>query len=135
MSSVPMKMRRIRVGSLLAGCISCLRCADQRSHMQIESLCVPPHSSPFLPALFYLALQVARFKKIIISILFYSSAKPWQKATDVFHRAVSLHIHLISGAYLRCLSLCSSWPHLFIAATDCDEHWAEDAQTLSYRRL
>lgn len=26
MSSVPMKMRRIRVRSLLAGCISCLRC-------------------------------------------------------------------------------------------------------------
>lgn len=27
-------------------------CEDQRSHMQIESLCVPPHSSPFLPGLF-----------------------------------------------------------------------------------
>lgn len=24
-------------------------CADQRSHMQIESLCVPPHSRSFPP--------------------------------------------------------------------------------------
>lgn len=43
-----MKMRRIRVRSLFAGCISCLRCVDQRSHMQIESLCVPPRGTPVL---------------------------------------------------------------------------------------
>lgn len=37
-----MKMRRMRVRSLLAGCISWLRCADQRSHMQIQSPMRPP---------------------------------------------------------------------------------------------
>lgn len=35
-------------------------CADQRSHMQIESLCVPPHSQSFPLGSLY-ALQAARF--------------------------------------------------------------------------
>lgn len=57
MSSVPMKMRRIRVRSLLAGCISCLRCV-WTSGLTCRSsppgvffvfflLRFPPHSSPF----------------------------------------------------------------------------------------
>lgn len=36
-SSVPIKTRRTRLKSLLAGCISCLRCVHQRSYMQIVS--------------------------------------------------------------------------------------------------
>lgn len=40
-------------------------CVDQRSHMQIESLCVPPHSSPFLPDLFFCAASSS-----VLNVLF-----------------------------------------------------------------
>lgn len=50
-SSVPMKMRRIRVRSLLAGCISCLRCV-RTSGLTCRSspFASPRTADPFLPA-------------------------------------------------------------------------------------
>lgn len=100
-SSVPMKMRRIRVRSLLAGCISCLRCVDQRSHMQIESLGVPLHSSPFL----YVFGLFLRCKSVDSC----PSAAHQHKSRDLFYGIVSVHIYFISVS--RRLSLRSSCPH------------------------
>lgn len=45
-------------------------CVDQRSHMQIESLCVPPHSSPLLPARNSLDSFVVFFKVLFLLLLF-----------------------------------------------------------------
>lgn len=103
-----MKMRRIRVRSLLAGCISCLRCV-WTSGLTCRS---SPFASPrtaVLSSRISFALQLARFfYDVLWSLLCSPSAARQQKATDLFHGVVSVHIHLISGAYLRRLSPRSS---------------------------
>lgn len=115
-SSVPMKMRRIRVRSLLAGCISCLRCeqtsgltcrsspfasprtAVLSARLSSRSAGRPILSSFFLLFLFLLLLLLSRL------LLFYPLVARRQTTTNLFDGIVSVHIHFISGAYLRCLS-------------------------------
>lgn len=41
----------------------------------------------------------------------------------------------IASFHIGASPLGLQWTHLFIAATDCGEHWPKDAQTLSYTRL
>lgn len=118
-SSVPMKMRRMRVRSLLAGCISCLRCV-RSSALTCRSgpFASTPHGSPFLPArcrsLFYL------FGIIIAKLSFDPSEAQQQK--DLSQRIVCVHIQFTSEAIFVASPRRSSRPHLFIAATDCAEH-------------
>lgn len=110
-------------------------CVDQRSHMQIESLCVPPHSSPFLPDLFCVATRSILLWCIMITIMFSLSSPAAESDRSVSRSrlcAYSSHIGSLSPAPLPSVFAA---PHLFIAATDWDEHWAKDAQTLSYTQL
>lgn len=133
-SSVPMKMRRIRVRSLLAGCISCLRCVwtSGLSHADPSPLCVPPHSSPFLPALFF----CVQFFDSFLNYDFIPQ-QPCSRKRQICFAESSLCIFIsyrepIFGASPLGLR---GRTFLFLAATDCDEHWAKDDQTLSYTRL
>lgn len=83
-----MKMRRMRVRSLLAGCISCLRCV-QTSALTCRSSpqCVPPRSSRLLSvrgsSLFSLLL---RSPELLIS------AAAQQQQRCAFHGIFSVHI-------------------------------------------
>lgn len=110
-------------------------CVDQRSHMQIESLCVPPHSSPLLPGSLSRCKSLDSLSFLMIIIILSLSNPVAESDRSVWRTrlcAYSFHIGSLSSV---ASPLWSSWPHLFIAATDCDEHWAEDAQTLSYTLL
>lgn len=89
-----MKMRRMRVRSLLAGCISCLRCV-RTSALTCRSspLCVPPRSSRLLSvrgaSLFSLLL---RSPELLIS----SAAEQQQRCA--FKGIFSVHIE--AGSFL-----------------------------------
>lgn len=83
-----MKMRRIRVRSLLAGCISCLRCV-RTSALTCRSspLCVPPRSSRLLSvrgaSLFSLLLRLLKLR---------ISSAAQQRQRCAFQGIFSVHI-------------------------------------------
>lgn len=139
-SSVPMKMRRIRVRSLLAGCISCLRC-EQTSGLTCRS---SPFASPRTAVLSARLSSRSAGRPILSSLFYYSYScycyrgcyffipqQPGGRQQQICLTESSLCIFISYLEPIFGASPFRSWPHLFIAATDCGEHWAEGARTVS----
>lgn len=115
-SSEPMKMRRIRVRSLLAGCISCLRCV-RTSGLTCRSSPLASPRTAVLSSRVSLFFCVAFF--FLFVYLFPPSAAQQQNATDLFLGIVSVHIHRM------CSLSCAPLPSLFVPALiyRCDGLW------------
>lgn len=132
-----MKMRRIRVRSLLAGCISCLRCVWTSGLTCRSSPFASPRTAVLSSRLSF-ALQLARF--FFLFFLFFNyycynyciPQQPSSRKRKISFTESSLYI---ASFHIGASPLGLQWTHLFIAATDCGEHWPKDAQTLSYTRL
>lgn len=108
-----MKMRRMRVRSLLAGCISCLRCVRTSAlTCRSSSLCVPPPRSSRLLSVRGASLfsPVSRSPELLIS----SAAQ--QQRRCAFQGIFSVHIG--AGSSLPLPSPLFAAALLFIAATD-----------------
>lgn len=96
-------------------------CAEQRSHMQVGSLCVHPARQSVPPGSVSLTLLVFVFFVIIIAKLLFDPSEA-QQQKDLSQGIVCVHIQFTSEAIFVASPRRSSRPHLFIAATDCAEH-------------
>lgn len=126
-----MKTRRIRVRSLLAGCISCLRCVcvwTSGLTCRSSPFASPRHSSPLLPLRMWRARSVIYWSQLLLFLLLLPACYPipLRRAAE---RCVSQNRLWAYFSSYRSPSwvplpspLSPRWLHLFIAAAHCAQH-------------
>lgn len=124
-----MKTRRIRVRSLLAGCISCLRCVcvwTSGLTCRSSPFASPRHSSPLLPLRMWRARSVIYLLILLLLLLPARYPIPLRRAAE---RCVSQNRLWAYFSSYRSPSwvplpspLSPRWLHLFIAAAHCAQH-------------